>query len=223
MRILIVEDELEISRLIKANLTRAGYVVDCVRTIALADEAMALNNYSLVLLDRRLPDGDGIKLLERIKIFFPELPTIILTALDSIPNRIQGLDSGAIDYIVKPCDADELLARIRAALRRPTSGLPPIIVCHDLAYSPVTQEVTVRNETIVLKRRELAVLGALMRRLGRVVLRETLIQEVYSFDEEVNSNTLDAHVSRLRARLVECDCGATIHAIRGIGYILDRK
>jgi DNA-binding response OmpR family regulator len=131
---------------------------------------------------------------------------------------VHGLDAGADDYISKPYNADERLARMRAALRRPGGEAAPPIVCGALALDQATREVSVRGRPIILGRRELA----LMRRVGRVVLRETLLDEVYGFDEEVNSNTLDAHVSRLRARLVRSEAGVAVHPVRGVGYMLDR-
>jgi DNA-binding response OmpR family regulator len=222
MRLLVVEDQPDIARLVSASISRAGYVVDTVGTAEDALAAVKLARYSLVLLDRRLPDGDGVSLLPAIRAAHRGVAIIVLTALDSVPDRVFGLEAGADDYITKPYEADELLARVRAALRRPGADIPPPICCNDLSFDPATRDVTVRGVPLALKRRELAVLAALMRRLGRVVLRETLLDEVYSFDDEVNSNTLDAHVSRLRVQLRRARVAVRIHAIRGVGYMLDR-
>jgi DNA-binding response OmpR family regulator len=223
MRVLLIEDEPEMARLVGTSVTRAGYVVDTAGTIDEAEAAIGLARYSLVLLDRRLPDGDGLALLPRIRTRQPGVPVIVLTALDAVPDRVRGLDAGADDYIGKPYEADELLARVRAALRRPGGEAAPPIVCGALAFDPTTHEVTVQDAPVALPRRELALLGTLMRRLGRVVLRETLLDEVYGFDGEVSSNTLDAHVSRLRARLARAGAGVALHPLRGVGYMLDRS
>jgi DNA-binding response OmpR family regulator len=168
-----------------------------------------------VLLDRRLPDGDGLALLRRMRCSQPGVPVIVLTALDSVPDRVHGLDAGADDYVSKPYNCDELLARIRAALRRPGGEAAPRIVCGEITFDPATREVTVRGTPTILGRRELALLSALMRRRGRVVVRETLLDEVYGCDGQVNSNTLDAHVSRLRARLTRSAAGVAVHPVRG--------
>jgi DNA-binding response OmpR family regulator len=222
MRLLVVEDQPDIARLVSAGISRAGYVVDMVATVEEALAAVKLARYSLVLLDRRLPDGDGITLLAALRAAQQGIAVIILTALDSVPDRVFGLEAGADDYITKPFEADELLARVRAALRRPGADIPPPIICNDLSFDPTTRDVTVRGIPLALKRRELAVLAVLMRRMGRVVLRETLLDEVYSFDDAVNSNTLDAHISRLRLQLRRSRVAVRIHAIRGVGYMLDR-
>jgi DNA-binding response OmpR family regulator len=220
--VLLVEDEPEMARLVGDSVARAGYVVDIAGTIDAAEGAVAMARYGLVLLDRRLLDGDGIALLRRIRRSQPGVPVIVLTALDAVPDRVHGLDAGADDYISKPCNTDELLARMRAALRRPGGEAAPPIVCGKITFDPATHEVTVHGTPTTLGRRELALLSALIRRRGRVVLRETLLDEVYGFDTEVNSNTLDAHVSRLRARLTRLSSGVAVHPVRGVGYMLDR-
>ena len=221
MRILLIEDEPAMARLVAEHVKANGFVVDQVGLIGDAEAALAVARYELVLLDRRLPDGDGITLLGRIRREQPGAGVIVLTALDAVRDRIRGLDAGADDYLVKPFDADELMARMRAALRRPGGEAPPPIICGRLAFEPASREVTVAGERVILKRRELALLECLMRRVRRVVQRETLIEEVYGFDDEIQSNTLDAHVSRLRSRLADLAAGIAIHPVRGVGYFID--
>jgi len=201
MRILLIEDEPEMSRLIARSVGAAGFVVDRVASIAEAEAALAVGRYAFVLLDRRLPDGDGLALLRSVRTAQPGIPVIVLTALDDVRDKVRGLDAGADDYLAKPFDAEELLARIRAALRRPGGEPPPAIRCGDLRFDPASREVVVAGRRLVLGRRELALLDALIRRAGRVVQRGTLLEEVYGFEDEIQSNALDAHVSRLRARL----------------------
>lgn len=194
--------------------------MDTVGLAAEASEAVELVEYALLLVDRRLPDGDGLDLVRTLRRRRDPTPIIMLSAMDAVADRVCGLDSGADDYLVKPFDDDELHARIRAALRRPGGEDQPPLVCGRLAFDAVHREASVAGQPITLKRRELAVLAELMMRAGRVVQRERLTEQVYGFDDEVNSNTLDAHVSRLRARLAALDAGIVIHPVRGVGYIL---
>jgi DNA-binding response OmpR family regulator len=221
MRVLLIEDEPQMARLVAANIGDAGYVVDQVGSIGEADAAIAVARYALVLLDRRLPDGDGVLLLPRMRARQPGVPVIILTALDDVADKVNGLDAGADDYLTKPFVKDELLARIRAALRRPGGEATPPIRCGRLTFDPVAREIAVAGEVVILKRRELALIESLIRRVGRVVARETLMSEVYGFDDDIQSNTLDAHISRLRGRLAQLAAGVAIHPVRGIGYMLD--
>lgn len=221
MRVLLVEDEPDMAKLISEGVGADGLVVDTVGSIDEADAAIAIARYALVLLDRRLPDGDGLVLLRRMRTTQPGVPVIVLTALDGTADKIHGLDEGADDYLTKPFDADELRARIRAALRRPGGEFAPPVACGRLQFDSGRREVTVSGHVVVLRRRELALLGALVRRVGRVVQRVDLMDEVYGFDEDVTSNTLDSHVSRLRARLAALDARVVIHPIRGVGYMLD--
>ncbi len=221
MRVLLIEDEPQMARLIAAQIGDAGYVVDRVASISEAEAALAVARYALVLLDRRLPDGDGVALLCRVRARQPGVPVIILTALDDVADKVRGLDAGADDYLTKPFVKEELLARIRAALRRPGGEPTPPIRCGRLSFDPAARAVAVAGEVVILKRRELALIESLIRRVGRVVLRETLMSEVYGFADDIQSNTLDAHVSRLRSRLAHCEAGVVIYPVRGIGYMLD--
>jgi DNA-binding response OmpR family regulator len=225
MRILVVEDEPEMAGLIVDRLKRSGFEADCAASIAAASVAIEGGVYSLALLDRRLPDGDGVSLIPLIRRTHPGVRILMLTALDSVTEKIVGLDAGADDYLTKPFDIDELLARVRANLRRnagPEATEPPITVAA-LSFDLAAREVSVAGRPVVLHRRELALLESLIRRLGRATARETLVDEVYGRDEpEPQSNALDALVSRLRKHLNEYEAGVSIHPIRGVGYMISK-
>jgi DNA-binding response OmpR family regulator len=186
----------------------------------LALEAAASGPYDLILLDRTLPDGDGLSLLPALRSRHPGLPVIVLSARGDVTDRVAGLDQGADDYLIKPFAVDEMFARIRAVRRRPSEISIEEIRVGALVFDIANDEARVGRGRLELTRRELRVLGALVRRHGRTVLRESLEQAVYGFDDEVQSNTLDSHISRLRKKFTEADAKVEIHAIRGVGYLL---
>jgi DNA-binding response OmpR family regulator len=220
VRLLLVEDDPVLGRTLEDHLNLAGFVVDRVVTGQDAESAAAVSPYPLAILDRRLPDGDGVTRIAALRRFQPEVRIIVLTALDATLEKIEGLNAGADDYLTKPIDPDELTARVRAALRRPGGPLQPPIACANLTYSPADREFRVSGELVVLKRRELLILEMLMMRARRVVQRQTFMDQVYGFNEEVQSNTLEAHISRLRTRLTELGANVIIHPVRGVGYML---
>jgi DNA-binding response OmpR family regulator len=221
VRILLVEDEPELAATIVARLSGEGFVVDHFGSLGEAIEAVLGAQYRAVLLDRRLPDGDGLSLLPVLRTRPSPPPVIVLTALDDIPDRVAGLDAGAEDYLIKPFAYEELTARLRVLLRRFAETAPiPGVKLGRLEYDLAAHDLRIDGETIALPRRELAILDALMRRSGRVVMREHLESQVYGFDEEVSSNALEAHISRLRRRLADARAGVILHGVRGVGYML---
>lgn len=221
MRILLVEDDRALAREIVRALERESWSLDHVSSLAEAFEAVIQFHYRVVLLDRTLPDGDGIGLVPAARSR-PSSPSIIfLTARDEVADRIEGLDAGADDYLVKPFALEELLARIRAAFRRPlTGGRSHPIEVGRLSFDPASREVRVADRPFALPRRELALLELLLRRSGRVVQRTHLDFELYGFDAEVSANALETLVSRLRRRLDEAEAGLQLRTIRGVGYML---
>lgn len=223
MKILLIEDEMDFADTLRKALERESFVVDHVTQLKLARDAISCGMYEMVLLDRTLPDGDGIALVQELRAKNPGLPIIILSARGEVPDRIQGLDEGADDYLVKPFALDEMLARIRAARRRPAVSGATEIRAGTLMFDVLNDEALVDGRRLELTRRELRVLSALMKRRGRTLRREVLEQAVYGFDDEVQSNTLDSHVSRLRNKLIKHRAGVEIHAIRGVGYLLRAK
>jgi DNA-binding response OmpR family regulator len=221
LRILLVEDEPELGTTLAARLAAEGFVVDHVVSLGEAIEAVLAARHRAVLLDRRLPDGDGLALLPVLKTRPSPPPAILLTALDNVPDRVAGLEAGAEDYLIKPFAFAELLARLRVLLRRHgASAEVPRVVVGRLAYDLAAREPSIAGESFTLPRRELAILDALMRRAGRVVMREHLEGQVYGFDDEIASNALEAHISRLRRRLTDRGAGVVLHAVRGVGYMV---
>ncbi len=203
-------------------LRRYDMIVDHVPTLAEAEEAISADVHAAVLLDRQLPDGDGLALIPKLRARADGVPIIVLTARGELADRITGLDSGADDYLAKPFAVEELLARLRAVLRRPAGLQPDVIRAGHLAFDVGHREASIDGQPFELPRRELLVLEALIRRMGRTVLRSALEEAVYNFDDEIQSNALDTHISRLRRKLAEANAGVEIHGIRGVGYLLKK-
>jgi len=222
MRVLLVEDEPEMARALNLRLGRSGFIADHVSSVSEASAAAACHDYALAVVDRRLPDGDGLDFVPELRRLQPGVRILMLTACEAVSDRILGLDAGADDYLAKPCDLDELMARIRACLRRGGGEAPPPVAVGALSFDPTTREVVVRGEPVILHRRELALLDALVRHSGRIVLRDKLHEEIYGFDDDVQTNALNILISRLRKRLFDLDAGVEIHAARGIGYMLTK-
>jgi two-component system OmpR family response regulator len=223
MRILLVEDEPEMAIALCAALQRHGMLVDIAPDLSQAAEALRQNVHDLLLLDRQLPDGDGISLIRLARKYRADLPVIMLTARGALPDRVAGLDLGADDYLVKPFAIEELLARIRAISRRPSQLVLPTATVGNLMFDFSTHEAFVDGVLLPLPRRQMLVLEALFLRHGRTVRREVLQESVYDFNDEIQSNALDAHVSKLRRSLADSGARADIHVIRGIGYLLKER
>jgi len=221
LKILVVEDDPQIARLIADRLSAAQMVVDCVASVGDAHIALDQFQYDVAIVDRWLPDGDGIALMQK-RGGTPGCRFLVVTAMGEVEDRIDGLDSGADDYLVKPFDADELLARVRTLLRRTGTEHGTDLRIGNVAFSVGSATVVVDGETLRLPRRELAILEALIRRGNRVVLREDLVNAVYSLDDEIESNSLDAQISRLRRRLDKHGGEVNIRAVRGIGYFIEK-
>ena len=223
MRILIVEDQLDLAAQLNELLARTGYVADRVTTMTDALDVVAMHDYPLILLDRRLPDGDSVSIIPRIRAVRPGIRVLLITALRSIEDRVNGLDAGADDYLTKPVDPNELLARIRASLRRPGGAELPTVTVADLSFDLNRGEAFVKGEAFVGPKREMLLLEALVRRAGRTATHPVLMEQVYGLEENVQSDALKMMVSRLRQRLKERGAGVEIHAARGVGYLLAKS
>ncbi len=220
MRLLLIEDNQRLAELLGKGLKANGFAVDSFSTLGEAEAALAAMPYQAMILDLGLPDGDGLTLLSNLRKKSNGMPVLILTARDDLPDRVRGLNAGADDYVVKPVAIDELVARLRALLRRPGLPLSVRLSCGDMTFDSATREVRVRDELLVLSRRETELLEHLIRRAGHVVPKQLLEENLYNFDAELSSNSVEALISRLRKRLSQATARATIHTLRGVGYML---
>jgi two-component system, OmpR family, response regulator QseB len=221
MKILLVEDHRAMRQMIADHLVERGFAVDAVGRGEDAIAAVAVASYDAVILDLGLPDLDGMDVLVAIRARTgTDIPTLILTARDAVEDRVQGLNTGADDYLVKPFDLPELEARLRAVLRRPGVRRSTTHACRDLVFDTVSREAFVGNVPLELARREAALLEELMRAAGRVVAKDVLEDRLYTFDEAASSNALEAAVSRLRKKMAAAGAAVRIETKRGIGYRL---
>jgi DNA-binding response OmpR family regulator len=218
MRVLVVEDDPMIGRAVADGLQGEGHAVDWVRDGAAAELALLHGPYDLAVLDLGLPRKDGFDVLRSLRRARIEVPVLIITARDAVADRIAGLDHGADDYLVKPFDLDELLARARAVVRRRAGRASPEIAFGALTLDPVKRQISFRGNRVELSAREFAVLEALMREPGAVVSRAKLEDSVYGWGEEVGSNSVEVHLHHLRRKLDP----ALIRNVRGVGYRVAR-
>ncbi|MAM76075.1 response regulator transcription factor [Tistrella mobilis] len=221
MRVLLVEDDDRLSEGVVMGLTGAGFAVDRVEDGEGAEAALAVTSFDVVVLDLGLPDVDGLELVRRWRGRSIAVPVLILTARDGVQDRVAGLDGGADDYLPKPFAMPELVARVRALMRRPGGALGLAITCGDLTFDTVGRETRVGGRLVALGRRETALLEVLLRRQGRVVPKDSAEAAVYGFDDAASANTLEVLVHRLRKRLEGAGSAVRIHTLRGLGYLLD--
>ena len=214
MRLLLVEDDTMIGRAMRQGLGDAGFVVDWVTDGKAAELALANGVYDLVLLDLGLPGKDGMALLRELRRRGDAIPVLVVTARDAVADRIAGLNEGADDYVLKPFDLDELVARVRAVLRRRAGNASPVLECGSLLLDPVRREVRLDEQPVNLSAKEFALLELLMQRPGAVLSRDQLEDALYGWEREVGSNAVEVHLHNLRRKL-----GAdTIRNVRGVGY-----
>ena len=218
MRLLLVEDDTMIGEAVLDLLRGRHYAVDWAKDGEMADGALRAQHYDLVLLDLGLPRRDGLSVLRALRARKESVPVLIATARDAIEQRIEGLDAGADDYVLKPYDLDELLARIRALLRRAAGRGEPVYECAGVSINPATREVTSAGRQVVLSGREWAVLEPLLARPGTVLSRAQLEERLYGWNDDVNSNAVEVYIHGIRKKL-----GAElIHNIRGVGYLVPK-
>jgi DNA-binding response OmpR family regulator len=214
MRLLLVEDDRMIGDSLRNALRQAGFAVDLVRDGRAAESTIASERFDLVLLDLGLPQRDGMDVLQAMRARGDRTPVIVLTARDTLAARVSGLDAGADDYIIKPFELDELLARIRAVVRRQAGRAETTLAVGEVTLDTATRQVTLSGTPVVLSAREYAVLEALMLRPGAILSRAQLEDRLYGWGEELESNAITVYVHQLRRKLGE----GFIHTVRGVGY-----
>jgi DNA-binding response OmpR family regulator len=216
MRILLVEDDALLGDALQAGLKQAGHAVDWTRDGIGADTALATEDYAAVVLDLGLPRMSGLEVLRKLRAQKRTLPVLILTARDTVDDRIKGLDAGADDYLVKPCDLGELNARLRALLRRAGGQPAPVLAASGITLDPATHAVAYHGKPVELAAKEYALLLALMQQPGRALSRPQLEQHLYAWGDEIGSNAVEVYIHHLRRKL---DAEA-IRTLRGIGYVI---
>jgi DNA-binding response OmpR family regulator len=220
MRILLVEDDRKAARLLTRGLQEEGFVVDVASTGEEGEEKAAVSEYDVLVLDWLLPGKDGLAVCRALRDSGNSIPILMLTARDGVADRVSGLRTGADDYLTKPFAFAELLARVRALLRRSRVAQPTVLRVADLALDPASRRVTRGTVAITLTPKEYAILEVLMRATGEVVTRTRLAERVWDEASEVLDNLVDAHVSHLRKKVDRATSVPLIHTVRGVGYRL---
>lgn len=215
MRILLVEDDRLLGDGLKAGLTQAGYAVDWLRDGDAAVAALSTESFAAIVLDLGLPKRDGLSVLQWLRERRDATPVLILTARDQLEDKVRGLDLGADDYVLKPFDLDEIAARLRALVRRAHGRPEPVLQVGDVTLSPAARAVTRAGEPVELTAREFDLLHLLLENAGRVLTRRTLEEQLYAWDDAVDSNALEVHIHHLRRKLGN----ELIRTVRGVGYM----
>ena len=220
MKLLLVEDNIKLAELVTEALGGAGFAMDYVGTSGDAKASLMATRYSGIILDLGLPDEDGLNVLSFLRNRADSTPVLILTARDGLDDRVKGLNSGADDYVLKPFEMKELIARMKALLRRPGNALGTVLNLGNIEFNTNSRQVAISGEIITFSRRELDVLELLLRRSHNVVTKSMLEEELYGFNEEVSSNSIEVAIHRLRKSLNDAKANLYIHTLRGVGYIL---
>jgi two-component system, OmpR family, response regulator QseB len=218
MRVLVVEDDKLLGEALVIGLGQYGYAVDLVEDGQTALQAILSENFDTIVLDLELPKRSGLDVLRAARAKNVTTPVLILTAKELVEDRVKGLDAGADDYLVKPFDLDELSARIRALQRRRVSRAEPIISYGNITLDPASRSAYLGEETLILSRREFALIFKLLENVGRVLSREQLTQTLYGWGDEIDSNALEVHIHNLRKKFGH----NLIRTIRGVGYVVEK-
>ncbi|TAN82723.1 MAG: response regulator transcription factor [Gallionella sp.] len=216
MRVLVVEDDVLLGDAIQAGLRQSGYAVDWMKDGVSADQALSTEPYAAVVLDLGLPRLSGLEVLRHLRGRNTPIPVLILTARDTVDDRIKGLDAGADDYLVKPFDMGELAARLRALVRRASGSAAPVLHTAGVKLEPAAHRVLYHDQPVELSAREFALLHALMLNAGKVLSRARLEEQLYAWGDEIESNAVEVHIHHLRRKLFP----GLIETIRGVGYLI---
>jgi DNA-binding response OmpR family regulator len=223
MRILLIEDEPSIAQFIRQGLSEADYTVDLVSNGREGLDYALAAEYDAIILDIMLPGLDGLSLLRELRVQRRKIPVLLLTARDTVESRVQGLDSGADDYLVKPFAFPELLARLRALLRRPPLQAEPVLRLADLEMNTARREVRRAGRLIELSPREFAVLEYLLRHPGQTLTRTQIAEHIWNFDFYNESNVIDVYIGYLRRKIDQGFNPPLLHTVRGVGYRLSAE
>lgn len=216
MRVLVVEDDALLGDAIQAGLKQAGYAVDWMKDGVSADQALSTEPYAAVVLDLGLPRLSGLEVLRHLRSRHLHTPVLILTAMDTVNDRIQGLDAGADDYLSKPFDMGELAARLRALIRRASGSAEVVLQAGGVRLDPAAHRVLYQDKVVDLSAKEFALLHALLLNSGKVLSRSQLEEQLYAWGEEIESNAVEVHIHHLRRKFFP----ALIQTIRGVGYLI---
>ncbi len=220
MRILIVEDDLELATAIRSAFARRDIASDHAATAEDAGLMIDAMRYAAVILDLGLPDGEGLELLAGLRTRLDPVPVLITTARGEVRDRIQGLEDGADDYLVKPFDFDELFARLQAVLRRKGAFQGNRIAFGNLRFDAPSRELTIEDRPVTLSSRETELIDLLLRRAGRVTTRQLAEDQLFGMSEALNSNAVEVYIHRLRRKLEQAGADVVIETVRGVGYLL---
>jgi DNA-binding response OmpR family regulator len=220
MRLLLIEDTARLRELLVESVHAAGWRIDAFGTVAEGEEAIATTHYELLLIDLGLPDGDGLDLIRALRRAGLRTPILALTARSAIDERIAGLDAGADDYLIKPFNHGEFLARCRALLRRSPDTAPPVLQTGRLLFDPAAGALTCAGKEVPLTPRERAIMEIMMRDLGRTVQKRKLEYALSEFGDDISTNAVELAISRLRKKLGGYESGVALETIRGLGYLL---
>lgn len=218
MRLLLVEDDPMLGRAVRTVLRQSGHAVDLVESAEDAEEATATTEYDLMVLDINLPGKSGLDLLKQMRERKLNMPVIALTARDTLRQKVEGLDAGADDYLVKPFETDELLARIRTLMRRSNGRSTAQITHGDIMLDMVAKAASKKGRAVPLSAREFAILAILLENSGRVLNKQQIEDKLYGWDMEIESNAVEVHISHLRKKLGD----SFVKTIRGLGYIVEK-
>jgi len=221
VRILITEDDAALGEALQFALKQAGYAVDWAANGAAADEALKDSVFSLLILDIGLPKLDGYEVLRRARRRHPSLPVLILSAREGAEDKVTGLDLGADDYLAKPFSLNELLARVRALMRRSQGAATPVMQYAELNYDTVARVASVHGRALPLSAHEIGVLEVLLHRFGQVISKEVLVEQLYAYDRDVGYNAIEVYIHRLRKKID--GSGLNVRTVYGRGYLIEEK